>query len=294
MDTLLSQILNSLFYASILFLIACGLSLVYGVMRIVNMAHGNLYAFGAYVAAWTVGLVAGRLPDVNPVVLFVLLLAGALAAAAAGAVLEPTLLRPLYKRAEEYQLLMTFGLLLVLEDVMRLLWGPHPLTASVVADALPSVSLLGLTYPGYNLFVIVIGGVAALALWALVYRTRFGVMLRATSQDMRMASALGINVKRVYVQAFTIGCLMAGLGGAVVMPISGAVLGMGVDALVLAFVVVVIGGLGSLEGALVGALIVGFVRTLGIMYFAEVELAVLYLIAAIVLFVRPAGLFARA
>ena len=294
MDTLLSQILNSLFYASILFLIACGLSLVYGVMRIVNMAHGNLYAFGAYVAAWTVGLVAGRLPDVNPVVLFVLLLAGALAAGAAGAVLEPTLLRPLYKRAEEYQLLMTFGLLLVLEDVMRLLWGPHPLTASVVSDALSSVSLLGLTYPGYNLFVIVIGGVAALALWAFVYRTRFGVMLRATSQDMRMASALGINVKRVYVQAFTIGCLMAGLGGAVVMPISGAVLGMGVDALVLAFVVVVIGGLGSLEGALVGALIVGFVRTLGIMYFAEVELAVLYLIAAIVLFVRPAGLFARA
>jgi len=293
-DTLLSQILNSLFYASILFLIACGLSLVYGVMRIVNMAHGNLYAFGAYVAAWTVGLVAVRLPDVNAIVLFVLLLAGALAAAAAGAVLEPTLLRPLYKRAEEYQLLMTFGLLLVLEDVMRLLWGPHPLTASVVADALPSVSLLGLTYPGYNLFVIVIGGVAALALWAFVYRTRFGVMLRATSQDMRMASALGINVKRVYVQAFTIGCLMAGLGGAVVMPISGAVLGMGVDALVLAFVVVVIGGLGSLEGALVGALIVGFVRTLGIMYFAEVELAVLYLIAAIVLFVRPAGLFARA
>ena len=277
MDTLLSQILNSLFYASILFLIACGLSLVYGVMRIVNMAHGNLYAFGAYVAAWTVGLVAVRLPDVNAIVLFVLLLAGALAAAAAGAVLEPTLLRPLYKRAEEYQLLMTFGLLLVLEDVMRLLWGPHPLTASVVADALPSVSLLGLTYPGYNLFVIVIGGVAALALWAFVYRTRFGVMLRATSQDMRMASALGINVKRVYV-----------------MPISGAVLGMGVDALILAFVVVVIGGLGSLEGALVGALIVGFVRTLGIMYFAEVELAVLYLIAAIVLFVRPAGLFARA
>ena len=294
MDTLLSQILNSLFYASILFLIACGLSLVYGVMRIVNMAHGNLYAFGAYVAAWTVGLVAVRLPDVNAIVLFVLLLAGALAAGAAGAVLEPTLLRPLYKRAEEYQLLMTFGLLLVLEDVMRLLWGPHPLTASVVADALPSVSLLGLTYPGYNLFVIVIGGVAALALWAFVYRTRFGVMLRATSQDMRMASALGINVKRVYVQAFTIGCLMAGLGGAVVMPISGAVLGMGVDALILAFVVVVIGGLGSLEGALVGALIVGFVRTLGIMYFAEVELAVLYLIAAIVLFVRPAGLFARA
>jgi branched-chain amino acid transport system permease protein len=290
-DTLVVQILNSLFYASILFLIACGLSLVYGVMRIVNMAHGNLYAFGAYVAAWVVGLAAGSL---HWTLLFVLLLSGAFAAAAAGAILEPLLLRPLYKRAEEYQLLMTFGLLLILEDVMRLLWGPHPLTASAVSDALASVSILGVTYPLYNLFVIVVGGVAAVCLWAFVYRTRFGVMLRATSQDMRMASALGINVKRIYVQAFTLGCLMAGLGGAVVMPISGAVLGMGVDALILAFVVVVIGGLGSLEGALAGALIVGFVRTLGITYFAEVELAVLYLIAAVVLFVRPAGLFVRA
>jgi branched-chain amino acid transport system permease protein len=290
-DTLLSQILNSLFYASILFLISCGLSLVYGVMRIVNMAHGNLYAFGAYVAAWVIGLVADRL---HWTLLFVLLLSGAVAAAAVGALLEPTLLRPLYRRAEEYQLLMTFGLLLILEDVMRLLWGPHPLTAGAVSDALTSVSILGATYPAYNIFVIVVGAVAAVCLWAFVYRTRFGVMLRATSQDMRMASALGINVRRVYVQAFTLGCLMAGLGGAVVMPISGAVLGMGVDALILAFVVVVIGGLGSLEGALVGSLIVGFVRTLGITYFAEVELAVLYLIAAVVLFVRPAGLFARA
>jgi branched-subunit amino acid ABC-type transport system permease component len=290
-DTLLTQILNSLYYASILFLISSGLSLVYGVMRIVNMAHGNLYAFGAYVAAWIIGLGSGYLPVS---LLFILLLTGAAAAALAGALLEPTLLRPLYRRPEEYQLLMTFGLLLILEDVMRLFWGPHPLTASVLSDALGSISVLGATYPGYNIFVIVIGGVAAVCLWAFVYRTRFGVMLRATSQDMRMASALGINVKRVYVQAFTIGCLMAGLGGAVVMPISGAVLGMGVDALILAFVVVVIGGLGSLEGALVGALIVGFVRTLGITYFAEVELAVLYLIAAVVLFVRPAGLFGRA
>ena len=291
MDTLLIQALNSLFYASILFLISCGLTLVYGVMRIVNMAHGNLYAFGAYVAAWAIGLVSSYL---HASLLFILLLAGALAAGVVGAVLEPALLRPLYRRAEEYQLLMTFGLLLILEDLMQLLWGPYPLTASVLSDALGSLTILGATYPTYNIFVIGVGAVAAACLWAFVYRTRFGVMLRATSQDMRMASALGIDVKRVYVQAFSIGCLMAGLGGAVVMPISGAVLGMGVDALILAFVVVVIGGLGSLEGALVGALIVGAVRTLGIMYFAEVELAVLYLIAAVVLFIRPAGLFGRA
>jgi len=290
-DTLVIQVLNSLFYASILFLIASGLTLVYGVMRIVNMAHGNLYAVGAYVAAWIIGLAAGILP---PAALFLLLLVGAGAAALVGAILEPTMLRPLYRRAEEYQLLITFGLLLILEDLLRLVWGPYPLTAGVLSDALPSVTILGATYPGYNIFVIVIGAVAAAGLWAFVYKTRFGIMLRATSQDMRMAAALGINVKRVYVQAFTIGCFMAGLGGAVIMPISGAVLGMGVEALILAFVVVVIGGLGSLEGALAGALIVGVVRTLGITYFAEIELAILYLIAAIVLFFRPAGIFGRA
>jgi branched-subunit amino acid ABC-type transport system permease component len=290
MDTLVIQILNSLFYASILFLIASGLTLVYGVMRIINMAHGNLYAVGAYVAAW-VGIQLAQLPAAAG---FVVLLVGAAAAGLVGALLEPTLLRPLYKRPEEYQLLITFGLLLILEDGLRLVWGPHPLTASALSDLMGSLTLLGATYPTYNIFVILVGGLAAAGLWAFVYRTRFGVMLRATSQDMRMAAALGINVKRVYVQSFTIGCFMAGLGGAVVMPISGAVLGMGVDALILAFVVVVIGGLGSLEGALVGALIVGGVRTIGITYFAEIELAVLYLIAAIVLFIRPAGLFGRA
>lgn len=293
MDTLAVQLLNSLFYASILFQIACGLTLIYGVMRIVNLAHGSLYAIGAYVTGWTLNLLAG--PGSRPSVwFFLLLLSGAVAAAAAGAILEPTLLRPLYNRAEEYQLLITFGLLLILEDVMHLVWGPHPLTSSALPDLLGSSSILGATYPNYNILVIVIGFVAAVALWALVYRTKFGVVLRATSQNMRVASALGVNVKRVYIQAFTIGCFMAGLGGAVIMPISGAVLGMGVDALILAFVVVVIGGLGSLEGALVGALIVGFVRTLGITYFAEIELAVLYLIATVVLLARPAGLFGRA
>src|SRR5215470_7136661 len=293
MDILLIHALNSLLYASVLFLIAGGLSLIYGVMRIVNLAHGNLDAFGAYVTAWTIGRIIGDQPEAS-LGLYVLLPLGAVAAGALGAVLEPTLLRPLYKRAEEYQLLITFGLLLILEDLMRLIWGPHPLTASELPDAFGSFRLLGAVYPGYNLFVIAVGAVAAVVLWAFIYRTRFGVILRATSQDMRMAAALGIDVKRVYVLAFAIGSFMAGLGGAVVMPISGAVLGMGVDALILAFVVVVIGGLGSLEGALVGSLIVGAVRTLGITYFAEIELAVLYLIAAIVLFIRPTGLFGRA
>src|SRR5213596_2400549 len=291
MDVLVIHLLNALLYASVLFLIAGGLSLIYGVMRIVNMAHGNLYAFGAYVTAWAIGSVAGGAPTV---LLLVLLPVGALAAAVLGAVLEPTLLRPFYRRAEEYQLLITFGLLLILEDLLRFIWGPYPLSASSLFEALGSLSIGESVYPAYNLVVIVVGGIAAAALWALIYKTKFGVILRETSQNMRMASALGVNVNRVYMQAFTLGCFMAGLGGAIIVPQQGAVLGMGVDALILAFIVVVIGGLGSLEGALVGALIVGFVREAGITWFAEIELAVLYLIAALVLLVRPAGLFGRA
>jgi branched-chain amino acid transport system permease protein len=289
---LIIQILNSLFYASVLFLIAAGLSLIFGVMRIVNMAHGTFYAVGAFVTAWLVGrAVALGVPAGLTMLLIPL---GAVAVALLGAVIEPLLLRPFYRRAEEYQLLVTFGLLLILEDVIRLIWGGLPLSADPVMDALPSIRIGGLVYPGYNLVVIVVGAVAALLLWAVIYRTKFGVMLRATSQDRRMASALGLNVSLVYVSAFAIGCFMAGLGGAIIVPTQAAVLGMGIDALVLAFVVVVIGGLGSLQGALVGALIVSFVRTAGIQFFPEIELAVLYLIAAVVLLVKPTGLFGSA
>ena len=291
MEIFIIQFLNSVYYASILFLIAAGLSLIYGVMQIINLAHGSLYALGAYVTAWTVGtLAAGG----HPAVLFLLLPAGAVAVAVTGMAIEPTLLRPLYKRPEEYQLLMTFALLLILEDVMRFLFGGIPLSAGEIMDVTGTIPVMTLKYPVYNLMVIAVGVLAAAFIWAFVYRTKFGVILRATSQNMRMASALGINVKKVYIQAFAIGCFMAGLGGAIVVPSQAAVLGMGIDALVLAFVVVVIGGLGSLEGALIGALLVSFVRTAGVQFFPEVELAVLYLIAAIVLLIRPTGMFGKA
>lgn len=290
MDIFIIQVLNSFFYASVLFLLAAGLSLIFGVMGIVNLAHGSLYALGAYVTAWTVTSVGGDLPLI---VLLLLLPVGAVAVAVVGLALEPTLIRPLYKRPEEYQLLVTFGLLLVLDDVMRLLFGGVPLTAGTVMDKMGSIPVGGFFYPTYNFLVIMIGALAALCLWAFIYRTRFGVLLRATSQDMRMASALGVNIGRVYVQAFGIGCFLAGLGGAIVVPSQAAVLGMGIDNLILAFVVVVIGGLGSLKGALIGALVVSFVRTIMVQFFPEMELAVLYLIAAGVLLVRPTGLFGK-
>ena len=291
----LIQVLNSLFYAAVLFLIAAGLSLIYGVMRIVNLAHGTLYALGAYVTAWLIGAVGHYFSGTLGMLWLLLLLpVGALAIAAVGAAIEPTLLRPLYRRPEEYHLLITFGLLMILEDVMKLLFGGTPLSASAIIDQMGSIAIGRLIYPVYNIFVIGVGLAATIGLWWFIYRTKFGVILRATSQDRRMASALGLNVGRVYIQAFAIGCFLAGLGGAVVVPSQAAVLGMGVDALVLSFVVIVIGGLGSLEGALVGALIVSFVRTAGIQFFPEIELAVLYLIAAAVLMIRPTGLFGRA
>jgi branched-chain amino acid transport system permease protein len=289
------QLLNALFYASVLFLIAAGLSLIYGVMRIVNLAHGSLYALGAYISAWTVGGAISAAVGNNLGLAGLLLLpVGAVAIALLGALIEPTLLRPFYRRPEEYHLLATFGLLMILEDLMKFLFGGTPLSAGTIMDRMGSLPIGRLLYPNYNLFVIVVGLAAAAGLWWFIYRTRFGVILRATSQDRRMASALGINVGRVYVQAFAIGCFMAGLGGAVVVPAQAAILGMGVEALVLAFVVVVIGGLGSLEGAFIGALIVSLVRTAGIQFFPEIELAVLYLIATAVLLVRPTGLFGRA
>src|SRR6266508_2568189 len=215
MDTLLIHILNALLYAAVLFLIAGGLSLIYGVMRIVNLAHGNLYAFGAFMAAWVVGLLVSRGTPTS--VLYPVLIAGALAAAV-GAVLEPTLLRPFYKRPEEYQLLVTFGLQLILEDLIRFIWGPYPLSVSSLYEGMGSLTIGDSIYPTYNLAVIVVGGLAAAGLWAFIYRTQFGVVLRATSQNMRMAKAMGVNVNRVYVQAFTLGCFMAGLGGAIVVP----------------------------------------------------------------------------
>jgi branched-chain amino acid transport system permease protein len=289
-DILVVHLFNALLYASVLFLIAGGLSLIYGVMRIVNLAHGNLFAVGAFLTASAVGQwFAGS----DSAFLYLLLPVGALGAAAIGAVMEPTLLRRFYRRPEEYQLLVTFGLMMILEDLIRFIWGPYPISATVLFSKMGSAKVGDFIYPRYNLLVIAVGGLAALFLWAFIYRTKFGVLLRATSQDMRKAAALGVNVNLVYVEAFTIGCFMAGLGGAIIVPSQSAVLGMGVDALILSFIVVVIGGLGSLEGALVGALIVGTVREIGISVFPEIELAVLYLIAAIVLLVRPVGLFGK-
>src|SRR5437763_3607792 len=203
MTIFIIQLLNSFFYAAVLFLIAAGLSLIYGVMRIVNLAHGTLYALGAYVSAWVVGGTVGHAASgtLGLAGLLLLLPVGAVAIAAVGAVIEPTLLRPLYRRPEEYVLLITFGMLMILEDAMKFLFGGTPLSAGSIMDSMGSIRIGSLLYPSYNLVVIGVGIMAAIGLWWFIYRTRFGIILRATSQDRRMASALGLHVRRVCVQA---------------------------------------------------------------------------------------------
>lgn len=291
MDILILQVLNALFYAAILYLIASGFTLIFGVMGIANMAHGSFYAVGAFVTAWVVGALDGA--GIHPVLLLLVLPVGAIAVAMLGMALEPTLLRPFYRRAEEYQLLLTFGLLLIIEDGLQFIFGGYPLSADAPLAAMGGVPIFSFRYPTYNFLVIAVSIVTAIGLWASIHRTRFGVMLRATSQNRKMASALGINVGRVYTVAFGIGSFLAGLGGAIIVPTQTAALGMGLDALIIAFVVVAIGGIGSQLGALVGALIVAFVRTAGVHFFPEVELAVLFLMAACVLLWRPTGLLVR-
>jgi len=282
--------LNSLFYASELFLISAGINLIYGVMRIINLAHGSLFGFGAYIAAWALFEFSAGLPA--PLI-YAIPLAGALIVGLIGFMIEPTLLRPMYRRAEEYQLLITFGILLILEDSMILIWGPFPLRVTEAFSQLGSSLILGFQYPNYYILVIGVGFIAGVVLWATIYRTKFGVVLRATSLDREMAEALGVNVKVLYTFAFMIGTALAGIAGAYIVPTTAALPGMGIDALAIAFVVMVLGGLGSLKGAAVGSLIVGVVRSIGIAFFPEIELALLWLIAATILVIRPLGLFGR-
>ncbi|MDJ0270241.1 MAG: branched-chain amino acid ABC transporter permease [Aigarchaeota archaeon] len=286
----LIYVISIIFYASVLFLISSGLNLIYGVMRILNLAHGGLYAFGAYVGAWFIAIVVG---SQNPFLLFLAPLTGAAIAALLGLFIEPSLLKPIYGRREEYQLLLTFGVLLMLEDGLRAIWGSAPLTARAPFVLMGNVNLLGYSYPLYNLVVVAVSLLTALALWFYINKTRNGVIIRATSTDREMAAALGVDVKRVYLQTFVIASFMAGLAGALIVPTTTAVLGMSVEALVLAFVVIVIGGLGSLKGAFFGSLLVGAARIVGINYFPQVELVLLYAVASIILITRSKGLFGR-
>ena len=286
----MAVVIDGLIYASWLFLIAVGLTLIYGVMRILNMAHGSLYALGAYAAASLVGswLSAGHAPLGSYVLLVV---AAVLVGLVAGPLIERGVLRFSYGRDEIVLVLVTYALFLVLEDLIKLAWGVDPYFVSEPYGLLGSFEVGNLTYPVYNL--VLIGAAAFVGAgmgWAL-RRTRKGKILLAVIHDREMAAALGIDVRRVYVVTFTVGSMLAALGGALTAPTISVVPGMGVEVIVLAFAVVVIGGLGSPLGAALGALIVGLVRSTAVHFLPQVELFSIYLVMALVLLARPRGLF---
>jgi branched-chain amino acid transport system permease protein len=275
----------------VLFLVAAGLQLVFGVQKILNLACGSFYALGAYAG---VSAVAWALGHGLPAPLFVLpLLAGGLALAVVGPPLE-RLLRTIHDRDESFQLLLTFALVLMLEDVMRFVWGTAPVQLRGAYLVYGQVTVAGSTVPVYNLVVIAAGALIALGMGLLLTRTRFGRIVRATAENREMAAALGVDMRRVYRRVFTLGVALGTVGGALVIPATAAVNEMAIEVIVEAFAVVVIGGLGSMRGAAVGALIVGVLKAGAIATWPDVEMLAIYVVVIGVLVLRPAGLFAGA
>ena len=290
MTDFVSVVIDGIIYSSYLFIIAVGLTLIYGVMKILNMAHGSLYALGAYVAATLIG--AWFTGGLNPYGSFALLfVAAVLVAIVAGPVIERGLLRFMYGKDEIVLILVTYAVLLILEDLIKLVWGVESYSAYQPYGLLGNFEVGGLPYTVYDALLVVVAIVVGAALTFGLTRTRQGKLLLAVIHDREISAAMGINVQRVYLVTFTIGTLLAALGGALIAPKVSIVPAMGVEVIVLAFAVVVIGGLGSLPGAALGALIVGLVRSVAVHYLPEVELFAIYFVMALVLIVRPKGLF---
>ena len=283
-------LLDGVLYAAVLFLVAAGLTLVYGVMRILNIAHGSFYALGAY-AGTSLVLVYLKTGGPAPLMYLALLAGAVVAGAIAGPLVERLLLRPIYGREEVVQLLVTYSLFLILEDVMKLLWGVDPYYVAKPYAFLGTVTIAGVRYAWYQLLLIAVALATGVLVSLAIRGTRLGRMIVAVTADREISATLGINVGRVYTLAFTAGAILAGLGGALVAPLISVAPGISVEAIVLAFAVVVIGGLGSLEGAALGALIVGITRAAAVQLFPEIELATVYLIMVAVLLFRPRGLF---
>ena len=276
------QLLDAAALSALLFLVSVGLSLVFGILRVVNFAHGIFYMLGAYLCFTTVLLTRS---------FWLSLLVAPLIVGALGALLESTTLRFIYRRPPIYQLLLTFGLALMLEEGVRLAYGP---TAKPVDPPLllqGTVALAGLAYPRYRLFLVVLGVAVGLALLLFLRRTRAGLVIRAVAQNGEMAACLGADVRRVRTLVFGVACALAGLGGVAAAPMTSAYLGMGISVIVDAFVVVVVGGLGSVGGSMVGSLIVGAAQTWGGFYLPETAMVIMYAVMGAILIFRPTGLF---
>jgi branched-chain amino acid transport system permease protein len=285
---LFAQSLSGLTAAMFLFLIASGLSLIFGVLRVLNFAHGSFYMLGAYAAFQVVQWVG-----TGPGRFWWAVLGAAVGIAVLGGLVERLLLRHLYGREELYQLLFTYALVLIISDVAKVLWGTGQLSVSRPPGLTGSVRIFGTIVPYYNLFILFLGPAIALTFWLLLTRTRAGRLIRAAALDREMLSALGVDVNRLYTGVFVVGSFLAGLGGALVTPVKTIVPGMDVEIIVEAFIVVVIGGLGSFWGTFLGALIYGQVLSFGILIFPRFSIFAVFALMAVVLILRPWGLLGR-
>ncbi len=293
MLTAFAILTDGLVYAAYLFVVAIGLTLIFGVMKILNVAHGAFYAFGAYGAATAVGVYFDRgLPDAG--VFLAMVLAAMLLGLAIGLILERGVLRLAYGRDEVIILLITYAAFLVLEDVIILIWGTGSYGAYQPLAIAGNVEVGRLVLSGYDIGLVAFAAALALAASLALKRTRYGRLLSVVIFDRETAAAFGINVTVVYTATFVLGAMLGALGGAVMAPKISVTLGIGVEVIVLAFAVVAIGGMGSIEGALVGALIVGLCRAAAVHLVPQIELFVIYAVMALVLVFRPHGLFSRA
>jgi branched-chain amino acid transport system permease protein len=295
MERLPIIVLDGLVFASYLFLISAGLTFIYGVMRILNVAHGSLYGLGAYMGASLVALLwQGGNPNAGlpPILSYVALLAGAIIIGViVGPIIERVFLQRVANRGEIVPLILTFALFLMFEDIMKLIWGVNPLLVSMPSDILGATRLAGVTYETYKILQLGVAVAAALSLWYIVNRTTFGKLIVAVIADREVSAAIGINVPRVFTGAFVIGAVMAALGGAFISPTLSVVPGIAVEAIILAFAVTTIGGLGSVPGAAIGSLLVGILRAAAVHTFPELDLFVIYALMTLILLIKPQGLF---
>jgi branched-chain amino acid transport system permease protein len=282
------QLLSGLAKAMVLFLIASGLSLIFGVTRVVNFAHGSLYMLAAYL---TYTLTA-TLP-LGPASFYVAALAAAVAVGLLGLIIEVGLLRRVYKAPELYQLLLTFALVLVISDLVKLGWGSENKTGPSAPGLGGSVPIAGQLFPTYDLALILVGPLVAAGLWWLFYRTRWGVLIRAATQDREMVAALGVDQARLFTAVFALGSALAGLGGALQVPRQPLTIVMDTTIITEAFVVVVIGGMGSVPGALLAAVVIGVIEAFGVLVLPKATLVMTFAVMAVVLIVRPWGLLGR-
>ena len=290
MNQLVAVVIDGLIYSSWLFIIAVGLTLIYGVMKILNIAHGSLYALGAYSAAALAGywINQGHAPMGSYAVMLV---AAILVGLVAGPVIERGLLRFMYGKDEIVLVLVTYAVFLILEDFIKLTWGVDPYFLYQPYSLLGSFDVGDLTYPVYNLVLFGVAVLIGVTLAWVLTRTRRGKMLVAVIHDREMAAAMGINVSLVYFVTFTVGAMLGAVGGALTAPMISVQPGIGAETIVLAFAVVVIGGLGSLPGAALAAILVGLVRSAAVHYRPELDLFAIYFVMAVVLIMRPKGLF---